>query len=38
VLSGVTYLYNRTVKHRQIGFEDVSTLDEHRPEGPLPRR
>jgi type VI protein secretion system component VasK len=38
VLSGVTYLYNRAVRHRQIGFEDVSELDEHRPEGPLPRR
>ncbi len=38
VLSGITYLYNRAVRHRQTAFEDVSALDEHRPEGPLPKR
>jgi APA family basic amino acid/polyamine antiporter len=37
VLSGITWFYNRTVRHRAIGFEDVSQLDEHRPEGPVPR-
>jgi len=38
VLSGITWFYNRTVRHRAIGFEDVTELDEHRPEGPVPRR
>ncbi len=38
LLSGLTWVYNRTVRHRKLQFEDVSTLDEHRPEGPTPRR
>jgi amino acid transporter len=38
VLSGLTWLYTRTVRHRKLQFEDVTALDEHRPEGPTPRR
>ncbi len=38
VLSGLTWLYTRTVRHRPLQFERVEELDEHRPEGPYPRR
>ncbi|MFP3714299.1 APC family permease [Puerhibacterium sp. TATVAM-FAB25] len=38
LLSGLTWLYTRTVRHRSLQFEDVEALDEHRPEGPYPRR
>ncbi len=38
VLSGLTWLYNRTVRHRPIRFDDVDELDEQRPQGPVPRR
>ncbi|GAA1722349.1 APC family permease [Isoptericola hypogeus] len=38
VLSFITWLYNRTVKHEHTEFEHVEELDEHRPEGPYPKR
>ena len=38
VLSFVTWLYNRAVRHQQIHFEDVSELDEDKPGSGYPKR
>ena len=38
VLSFLTWLYNRAVRHRQIGFEHVEDLDEDKPGAGFPKR
>ncbi|MFE6968259.1 APC family permease [Isoptericola sp. NPDC057653] len=38
VLSFVTWLYNRAVRHQQIHFEDVEELDEDKPQAGYPKR
>ncbi|MCA5894562.1 APC family permease [Isoptericola sp. NEAU-Y5] len=38
VLSFVTWLYNRTVRHRKIHFDDVAQLDEDKPGAGFPKR
>jgi amino acid transporter len=38
VLSFITWLYNRAVRHQQIHFEDVEELDEDKPQAGYPKR
>ncbi|MFC8598566.1 MULTISPECIES: APC family permease [unclassified Isoptericola] len=38
VLSFITWLYNRAVRHQQIHFEDVGDLEEDKPQAGFPKR